>query len=130
MGNRGSFPGGKAAGAWSWPFTCIWSYTSTPNMLSWHGVLLKHGDNFAFTIIKLVNYMIKWHFLHILSFTAPTRLSWAHKQATWFIWNDADGITIGEISPVMENVPHMKYRDIKNGTWIIFKIKQKFIPLI
>jgi hypothetical protein len=23
MGNRGSFPGGKAAGAWSWPLTFI-----------------------------------------------------------------------------------------------------------
>jgi hypothetical protein len=23
MGTRGSFPGGKAAGAWSWPLTCI-----------------------------------------------------------------------------------------------------------
>jgi hypothetical protein len=23
MGNRGSFPGGKAAGAWSWPHTSI-----------------------------------------------------------------------------------------------------------
>jgi hypothetical protein len=24
MGTRGSFPGGKAAGAWSWPLTSIW----------------------------------------------------------------------------------------------------------
>jgi len=23
MGTRGSFPGGKAAGAWSWPLTSI-----------------------------------------------------------------------------------------------------------
>jgi len=23
MGSRGSFPGGKAAGAWSWPLTSI-----------------------------------------------------------------------------------------------------------
>jgi len=23
MGNRGSFPGGKAAGTWSWPLTSI-----------------------------------------------------------------------------------------------------------
>jgi hypothetical protein len=37
MGTGGSFPGGKAAGAWSWPLTSIqcrgqdrWSYTSTP----------------------------------------------------------------------------------------------------
>jgi hypothetical protein len=36
MGARGSFPGGKADGAWSWPVASIsvevnaWSYTSTP----------------------------------------------------------------------------------------------------
>jgi hypothetical protein len=36
VGTRGSFPGGKAAGAWSWPLTSSamskneWSYTSTP----------------------------------------------------------------------------------------------------
>jgi hypothetical protein len=37
MGTMGSFPGGKAAGAWSWPLTPSnaevkneWSYTSTP----------------------------------------------------------------------------------------------------
>jgi len=34
MGTRGSFPGGKAVGAWSWPLTYMsknsWSLTSTP----------------------------------------------------------------------------------------------------
>jgi hypothetical protein len=37
MGTGSSFPGGKAAWAWSWPFPTIycwgqemWSYTSTP----------------------------------------------------------------------------------------------------
>jgi hypothetical protein len=43
MGTGGSFPGGKAAGAWSWPLTSIlcrdrewWSYISTPpHMSSW-----------------------------------------------------------------------------------------------
>jgi len=24
MGNRGPFPVGKAAGAWSWPLTSVW----------------------------------------------------------------------------------------------------------
>jgi hypothetical protein len=42
MGARGTFLGGKAAGAWSWPLTSIqcrahewWSYTSTPHTSSW-----------------------------------------------------------------------------------------------
>jgi hypothetical protein len=37
MGTGGCFPGGKAAGACSWPFTCIqcrgqewWCYTCSP----------------------------------------------------------------------------------------------------
>jgi hypothetical protein len=37
MGTRGSFPGGKAAGAWSWPLHLVpneWSYTSTPQYTS------------------------------------------------------------------------------------------------
>jgi hypothetical protein len=43
MGIRGSLPGGKAAGAWSWPLTSevtkAWSYTSTPS-IRFHGVVL------------------------------------------------------------------------------------------
>jgi hypothetical protein len=44
MGTRGSFPGGKATGAWSWPLTPsaevknTWSYTST--LICLHGVVL------------------------------------------------------------------------------------------
>jgi hypothetical protein len=41
MGTRSSFPGGKAAGAWS--------YTSTPPIRLHGMVLVKHRDNFAFT---------------------------------------------------------------------------------
>jgi hypothetical protein len=43
LGTGSNFPGGKAAGAWSWPRTFIecqgqewWSYTSTPHMSSQH----------------------------------------------------------------------------------------------
>jgi hypothetical protein len=46
MGTRGSFPGGKAAGAWSWPLTsiycrgqeCVELYLHSP--ISLHGVVL------------------------------------------------------------------------------------------
>jgi hypothetical protein len=45
MGNRGSFPGGKAAGAWSWPLTsiycrgqeCVELYIDSPDTPSWRG---------------------------------------------------------------------------------------------
>jgi hypothetical protein len=45
MGTRGSFPGSKTAGAWSWPITSsaevknAWSYTSAPTVRL-HGVVL------------------------------------------------------------------------------------------
>jgi hypothetical protein len=55
MATRGSFPGGKAAGAWSWPHLHLvsrskseWSYTSTPPIRLWRGAQLKHRDNFTF----------------------------------------------------------------------------------
>jgi hypothetical protein len=58
MGTRGSFPGGKAAGAWSWPLTsikcrgpeCMEIYLHSPNTPSWRGAQLKHRDNFSFII--------------------------------------------------------------------------------
>jgi hypothetical protein len=44
VGTGGSFPGGEATRAWSWPHTSIncwyqewWSYTSTPHTSSWCG---------------------------------------------------------------------------------------------
>jgi hypothetical protein len=45
MGTRGSFPGGKAAGAWSWPLAsilcrgheCVELYLQSPNTSSWCG---------------------------------------------------------------------------------------------
>jgi hypothetical protein len=57
MDTRGSFPGGKAAGAWSWTFISIWCrgqewvelYLHSPNMPSWRGAQLKHRNNFTFT---------------------------------------------------------------------------------
>jgi hypothetical protein len=58
VGTRGSFPGGKAAGTWSWPLPStaevkewVELYLHSPNMLSWHGAQLKHRDNFTFTFI-------------------------------------------------------------------------------
>jgi hypothetical protein len=55
MGTRGSFPGRKAAGSWSWPLTSsaevtnAWSYTSTPQYVFMSWCLVKHRDNFTFT---------------------------------------------------------------------------------
>jgi hypothetical protein len=52
MGTRSSFPGGKAAGAWSCPLTsikeCVELYLHSPNTPSWRGAQLKkkHRDNF------------------------------------------------------------------------------------
>jgi hypothetical protein len=56
MGNGGSFPWGKAAGAWSWPFTSnyyaevmkMWIYTSTPRCLN--GVVLNWLSTFTFYV--------------------------------------------------------------------------------
>jgi hypothetical protein len=53
MGTRGSFPGGKAAGAWSWQQTSIYcrgqrmsgATPPLPNTPSWRGTQLKHRDN-------------------------------------------------------------------------------------
>jgi hypothetical protein len=56
MGTRGSFPGGKAAGAWIWLLTSIQCrgqesvelYLHSLNKPSWCGAQLKHRDNFTF----------------------------------------------------------------------------------
>jgi hypothetical protein len=55
MGIRGSFPGCKAAGAWSWPLPSSaevkeWMelYLHSPNTPSWRGAQLKHKDTFTF----------------------------------------------------------------------------------
>jgi hypothetical protein len=52
---RGSFPGGKAVGVWSWPLISIWCrdqecsevYLHLPNTPSWRGAQLKHRDKFT-----------------------------------------------------------------------------------
>jgi hypothetical protein len=57
MGSRGSFPGGKAAGAWSWPLTSIntevknaWIYNSTPQYVFMAWCLVKHRDSITFHV--------------------------------------------------------------------------------
>jgi len=58
MGTGGSFPVGKAAGAWSWPLTSVssaevknaWSYTCTPLYVFMAWCLVKHRDNFTFAL--------------------------------------------------------------------------------
>jgi hypothetical protein len=57
MGKGGSFPGGKAAVACSWPITsiqrrgqeCVELCLHSPNTFSLRGARLKHRDNFTFT---------------------------------------------------------------------------------
>jgi len=59
VGTRGSFPGGKAAGAWSWPLTsvccrgqeCVALYLHCPICL--HGEVLKYRGNFTFYFYTL-----------------------------------------------------------------------------
>jgi len=60
MGTGGAFPGGKAAGAWSWPLTSIQcrgqrmsgAIPPLPSKPSWRGVQLKHRDNFTLPLSK------------------------------------------------------------------------------
>jgi hypothetical protein len=62
MGTRGSFPGGKAAGAWSWPHTSIWcrgqrmsgDIPPLPQYVPVAWCLLKHRENFTFTLTVLL----------------------------------------------------------------------------
>jgi hypothetical protein len=49
---RGSFPGSKAAGTWSWPLTSMrGTVPLSPSTPSWRGDKLKHRDNFSFFTI-------------------------------------------------------------------------------
>jgi hypothetical protein len=55
VSTRGSFPGGKAAGEWSWPLTATYcrgqrmcgAIPLIPNTPSWRGAQLKHRDIFT-----------------------------------------------------------------------------------
>jgi hypothetical protein len=71
MGSRGSFPGGKEAGAWSWSLSpssdevreWVELYIESPNTPSWCGAQLKHSDNFTFTlpvILPQAPFIGKW----------------------------------------------------------------------
>jgi hypothetical protein len=76
MGTRGSFPGSKAAGAWSWPLTSIWcqgqrmSGTIPPlpqyAFIAWCSV--KHRDNF----LLYLNFV--WIFHLPMHATCPAHL--------------------------------------------------------
>jgi hypothetical protein len=70
MDTRGSFTGGKAAGAWSWPLIqssaevkeCVELYLHSPNTPSWRGVQLKHRDNFTFYIhTRQTSFRYSWN---------------------------------------------------------------------
>jgi hypothetical protein len=63
MGTRGPFPGGKAAGAWTWPLSstqcwgqgCVGLYLHSPNTPLWRGTQLNKADNFTFTLHQELN---------------------------------------------------------------------------
>jgi len=77
VGNRGSFPGDKAAGSWSWPPISIWCqaqecvklYLHSPNTPSWLGAKLKHSDNSTFTrlIFDLGAEEASWFSSHVVT---------------------------------------------------------------
>jgi hypothetical protein len=52
----GSLPGGKTAGAWSWPLTSTWSYTSTPAYVFMAWCLVRHRDNFVYCYLTETNW--------------------------------------------------------------------------
>jgi hypothetical protein len=66
-----SFPGGKAAGAWSWPLTpssaeveeYVELYLHSPNTPSWRGAQLKHRDNFTFTLPSITAAVLTFSWL-------------------------------------------------------------------
>jgi hypothetical protein len=68
MGTGGSFPGGKGTWAWSWPLTSnqcrgqenVDLYIHSPIRL--HGVV-KHRDNFTFTVSPLYVALVIYHVL-------------------------------------------------------------------
>jgi hypothetical protein len=82
MGTRGSFPGGKAVGVWSWPLTsvqcrgkeCVELYLHSSNTPSWRGAQLKHRDNFTFLRMHLV--------LALVWYTSRTRNGVRHFKIT------------------------------------------------
>jgi hypothetical protein len=61
MGTRGSFPGGKAIGAWSWLLTsiqyrgqeCVALYIHSPDTPSWRGVQVRKAQRFDITKVLL-----------------------------------------------------------------------------
>jgi len=71
MGTGGSFSGGKAAGAWSWPLTSIYCRGQSmrgaihplPQYASMAWCLVKHWDNFTFFMLQVmsdVSFLNKW----------------------------------------------------------------------
>jgi hypothetical protein len=77
MGTRDSFPGGKAAGAWSWPLTsiscrgqeCVESCASTPQYVFMAWCLVKHRGLWRLSI-----FLFMWLMFHrVASYGLDTR---------------------------------------------------------
>jgi hypothetical protein len=89
MGTRGSFPGGKAAGAWSWPLTPssaevknAWSYTSTPQYVSMAWCLVKHRDNSTYlpTLLYCCSQLIVTSLIILLNQSTENKLPYDLKS--------------------------------------------------
>jgi hypothetical protein len=85
VGSRGSFPGGKAVGAWSWPLTssaeveCVEVYLSSPSTLSWRGVQLKQRN--YFTLYPLP-FNRSFHTCSAYSFTISVRCNCSRNSSS------------------------------------------------
>jgi hypothetical protein len=88
MGTGGSFPGDKAVGTWSWPFTPF------PHTSSWRGAdLIKHSDNdalslsFRFFHQILPELMILWSRVLFQKLIVIQTVNWfsAFYEIRWFI---------------------------------------------
>jgi hypothetical protein len=78
IGRRGSFPGSKAAGAWSWPLIPIYcrrqrmsgAIPPLPHTSSWCGAQLTHSDKFTFTFMVQHKILGRYCCYHFTSFHA------------------------------------------------------------
>jgi hypothetical protein len=64
MGTRDSFPGGKAAGTWSWPFTSVQCRGQEYIFIAW--CLVKHREKFTFTFTFI---WLKWSLTNVSGYS-------------------------------------------------------------
>jgi hypothetical protein len=83
MGTKGSFPGDKEAGAWSWPLTsiqcrgqeCVEIYLHSPNTPPCRGAQLKHRNKFTFTFKVSEKFRVPECWILVVTMGPPSLLS-------------------------------------------------------